>query len=280
MASEIVKEPWMTDEMFNEWVNLYVDAGGSGVAGSAGRATALFRELPEYEKWFPGIKREDGNVRYDNNPELTYYNNINAFRNTVEGFKMTADTFNEDYISLIEGDVSPAEFEQRTNSLYDRVLKGGAETRDWYAQNLGIPMTDEGMLASLMSNRVETALFNREITLAEIGGQSSMQGFDLTTSFVEMLADEGGMDRKEANRMFGSAASLLPALGALARRHGDPDDTFDITEFAEASALDDPIQLARMGRLQSAEQSQFTGGAEVEFERNRATGGVSGLAQS
>ena len=71
------------------------------------------------------------------------------------------------------------------------------------------------------------------------------------------------MDRGEAQRLFGSAEGLLPTLGALARRHGDADDDFDIQEFTKAAFLDDPEQLSRLGRLQSQEQAQFTGGAQI-----------------
>ena len=107
----IVRPFWMTEAMYETWLRLYTEAGGSGVAGSADRATEQFRDLPEYEAWFPGIRREDGALRYTNSPEATYYNNIAAFRSTVEGLGigMNPDIFNEEYIDLIEGDTSPDE---------------------------------------------------------------------------------------------------------------------------------------------------------------------------
>ena len=78
--------------------------------------------------------------------------------------------------------------------------------------------------------------------------------------------------------MFGAADRLLPFLQGMALRHADPDDTFDITEFASATILDDPEQLNRLDRLQAQEAAGFTGGAQLEFARER-DGRVTGLAE-
>ena len=77
--------------------------------------------------------------------------------------------------------------------------------------------------------------------------------------------------------MFESPA--FAAAVALAARHGDPDDTFDITEFAGAAFLDDPEQGARVRRLRAQESSAFTGGGTIDYARSEKGGGVSGLAQ-
>jgi hypothetical protein len=225
--------------------------------------------LPEYDSWFPGLRREDGGLRFGNTPEATYFSNIAAYRNTVEGLRMNPDIFIEDYIDLITGDTSPDEFEKRVNSLYERVLKQGVDIREWYATNLGVEMTDEGLLASLMSSRVEGAVFNRQITMAEIGGEAAMRNYDLSTEFVNLL-EQGGMDRGEAQNLFGSAQRILPLLDGLAKRHADTDDTFDIVEFASAASdIADATQMNRIDRLRAQEQSMFTGGGAIDVTRER-----------
>jgi hypothetical protein len=273
----IVRPAWMTQVMYDEWLRLYADAGGSGVAGSADTATTQFRDLPQYEDWFPGIRREDGALRYANNPEATYFNNIAAYRNTIEGLgmDMNPDIFNEDFISLIEGDTSPDEFEQRVNTFYDRVLQAGDDTRAWYADSLGIDMTNQALIASLMSERIEGAVFSKQITMAEIGGAAMLNDYDLSSEFVTLL-EQAGMERDKAQKFFGTADSILPILGVLASRHGDPDDTFDIMELAQADVLMDAKQTRRIGSLVAQEQSTFTGGKQIEYESNQA-GGVTGL---
>jgi hypothetical protein len=188
---------------------------------------------------------------------------------------MNAELFEQEYIALISGDVSPDEFTTKVNALEARVMSMGAGIRDYYSMIEGIDMTREGILASLMSDRIETAVLNRQITMAEIGGEAAGREFDLSTEFVELLAQQG-MDRGEAQRQFGTADRMLPVLQALAARHGDSDDTFDITEYIGGTFLDDPEQIARQQQLIAQEESTFTGGAALEFMRERE-GGVTGL---
>ncbi len=275
--AQIVRPGWMSEEMYLEWFDYYIEAGGETVPESSTRATELFRQSPNYESYFPGIKREDGSVRYTTNPEQTYQANIEAFRNTVSGLGMNADVFGPEYIDLISGDTSPDEFTTRANALEARVMSQGAGIRDWYSDNLGIDMTREGILASLMSDRVETAVLERRITMAEIGGEAVSRDFDISTEFVEMLT-QYGMDRADAQQQFGTAERLLPVLQNLAARHGDVDDSFDLTELIGGTFLDDAEQVNRLTRLTAQEASTFTGGAALDVVRARTgQGGVTGL---
>jgi hypothetical protein len=275
--AEVIRPTWMTNQMYDEWLNFYLEAGGDAVPNASERATQMFRASPNYESYFPGIKREeDGSIRYGVNPEQTYFENINAYRNTVEGLGLNPDVFGPEYIDLIMGDTSPSEFTSRANALEDRVMSQSESIRAYYTDLYGLSMTRESILASLMSNRVEQAVFERQLTMAEIGGEAAQRNYDLTGNFVEILA-QSGMDRGEAQRLFGTAEAMLPALAAMAARHADPDDTFDITEFAQGAALQDPEQVARIRRLQAQEAASFTGGATTDIQRSERTGGVVGL---
>jgi len=275
--AEVVRPAWLPEGLYQQWLAAYLEAGGSSVAGSENYATEFVRASAEYDSYFPGLRREDGALRYDTDPERTYFDNINSFRNTIEGLKMEPDIFGEDYIALIEGDTSPTEFAARVNALWERVVLAGSGIRDWYATNYGVNMTDQGILASLMSERVDTAVLNKQMTMAEIGGEASVYDMDITTSFVNAL-EEAGMNRDDANRFFGSANVLMPMLSQLAARHGDPNDEFDIMELAAAGGyLPDLENIgADITRLQAQEMSTFTGGAAVDIVRGR-TGGVTGL---
>ena len=274
--AEIVKEPWMTDEMFAVWLDYYYESGGTGVTGSEARASTLFRDDARYVEWFPGIKREDGMIRYTGAyPEQQYYNNMAAYRNAIEGVDIDPTKMEAEYVQLIEGDVSPDEFRARVDNLYRRVLSQGDAIRDWYGENFGINLTNAGIIASIMSDDVGNAILEGRMTMAEIGGEATKRNFDITAQFVDMLENEG-MNRAEAQQFFGSAERLVPVLGALAARHGDPDDSFDIIEFAEAQVFGDPTQIRRIERLRAQEESTFTGGAQVDYMRDRL-GGVAGL---
>ncbi len=276
MADNVVKPPWLPEGLYQMWLEEFENAGGVNVPGAANIATEAVRNSSEYDTYFPGLRREDGSLRYEYNPEATYFANINSYKQTVAQVGIKPDVFGDEYIDLITGDVSPQEFSQRVNVLHDRVLAAGQDVRDWYAQNLGIDMSDQGILASLMSRRVNDSILNREITMAEIGGEATSYGFDLSKEFVGMLESEG-MDRNVADQLFGSAGRMLPMLATLAARHGDPDDTFDITEFVEGSFLSNPEQQARIERLAAQERSAFTGGSLIDYQRSQLTGGMTGL---
>ncbi len=275
--AEVVRPAWLPEGLYEQWLLAYTEAGGAAVPGSENYATELVRASAEYDSYFPGLRREDGALRYTTNPERTYFDNINSFRNTIEGLGMKADIFGEEYIALIEGDTSPAEFAMRASALQERVLGAGAGIRDWYATNYGINMTDQGILAALMSERIDTAILLKQITMAEIGGEASVYDMDITTGFVNAL-EEAGMTREDAQRFFGSANLLMPMLSQLAARHGDPNDEFDIMELAGAGGyLPDLENIgADITRLQAQEASTFTGGAGVDIVRGR-TGAVTGL---
>lgn len=273
-SQQLVRPPWMDDNLWTMWLEFYIDAGGAGVAGADSIATERLRNTAAYDTVFPGNRREDGSLRYD---EATYLNNVASFENVVEGLGLNPTLFSTEYVDLIAGDVSPQEFASRANALYDRVMRQAPSIRQWYADIQGIAVTDEAILASLMSENVATAILNREITMAEIGGEAALRNFDLTQQFVDALA-ANGMDRAEAQQMFGTADRLLPMLSALATRHGDPNDAFDIYEFVDAYEFMNPDVLNRIGLVQAQEASTFTGGAQVDIARNQQ-GGLSGLVE-
>ena len=255
-----------------------IEAGGTANPMAAVSAIELLRQAPEYremyDELFAGSRRDDGTLRLD---ETAYFVRIQGYRNSIGMVSPNLNThiFDDEYANLIAGDVDAGEFETRVNALYTRVLAAGGDIRNYYGENFAINMTDEGILASLMSPTVGDAILLKQLTMAEIGGTAAEKAFDISSEFVTLL-EQAGMDRAEAQRQFGTAELLLPVLGNLAARHGDADDSFDITEFIGGSFLDDPEQVARINRLQAQEASTFTGGAAIDIVRQR-TGGVTGL---
>ena len=160
--------------------------------------------------------------------------------------------------------------------MYSSVLDALPETRAFYADNYAIDMSDAGILASMMSPDIGTAILSGQITNAQIGGEAAVRGFDIDVDFADMLAGAGA-DRESAASFFGDAASLMPALNVMAARHADPADEFDLNDLADLSFFDDPTQRRRMNRLIAQESSTFTGGAQIDYARS-PSGGISGLA--
>jgi hypothetical protein len=273
--------PWMTADIASAYLYEMIDVQGDSDA-AATNALETIRNAPQYREMydavFPGNRRDDGSLRLT---EGQYTSRVQSYKDAMLAVAptMAVDVFENEYADLIAGDVLPEEFQRRVSSMQSRVIDNAPAIRDYYAQNFGLNMTDEGILASMLSPRVNDALLSKQLTMAEVGGEAAMRNFDLTQAFVESLVTEGGLDRGEANRLFGTAERVLPALQSLARRHGDADDTFDIYEFAQGGAGLDVAEEARMERLMAQEQAVFTGGAQAEVTRSRNLG-LTGLAES
>ncbi len=271
--------PWMANapELASAYLYEMIDIQGNA-PDAANNALETIRTAPQYQAMydyhFAGNRREDGTLRLDENQ---YLSRKQGYRDAIMSVNpnMNPSVFEEEFSDLIAGGVDEGEFGRRVDALYTRVLTQGPEIRNFYGINFGVSMTDEGILASLMSPRVQDAVLAKQLTMAEIGGEASMRNFDITTQFVTML-EQQGMNREDAQRMFGSAERMVPALAALAARHGDSDDEFDITDYAGAAFLQDPEQTRRVKRLTAQEESSFTGGGQVDFARSQS-GGVTGL---
>ena len=271
--------PWMRDapELAAAYLYEMIDVQGNA-PDAANNALETIRTAPEYQAMydahFMGNRREDGTLRLDENQ---YLSRKQGYRDAIMGVdpQMNPSVFEEEFSDLIAGGVDETEFGRRVDALYSRVLSQGPEIREFYGTEFGIDMTDQGILASLMSPRVQDAVLAKQLTMAEIGGEASMRNFDITSEFVNLL-EQQGMDREEANRMFGNAERMMPALSALAARHGDIDDDFDITEYAGAAFLNDAEQVRRVNRLQAQEKASFTGSAATDIARS-GQGGITGL---
>jgi hypothetical protein len=274
-------DPWMIEnpDIAIAFIEEMIEAGGTSNMQAGAIAIQTIRMDPQYRAMydaaFPGNRREDGSLRLS---ESGYLSRVQGYRDVIMTVSPDMDpaVFEEEFGSLISGDVDTREFERRVESLNARVISNATAIRDFYAANFGINMTDAGILASLMSGRVSEAILNRQITMSEIAGEGVTSGFDISAEFADLLVSEGQMDRDMAQQFFGTAEAILPVLSALAQRHGDPDDDFDIMELAEAQVFLDAGQSKRIKQLVSQEEAMFTGGAQIEIARSQS-GGLGGL---
>ncbi len=271
----LVKNPQLSDQ----WVQAYIEAGGDANGEFASKAaTKIVRESDGYRAVFPEMFDEEGNMRFVSDPEASYERTMESYRNTLRSFNVNPDIFGEQLHNLIAGAVSAGEFIQRTEAIYENVIESAPAIRNWYMDNFAKEMTDQAIFASFIDGEggpVSSAILEDRISMAQIGGEAEIRGFNIDFDFADMLEDSG-LTREGAQQFFGQAATLLPTLSILAARHADPDDEFDLDDFTQATIFDDPSQRRRMRQLVAQEASTFTGGAQVEVVRAR-TGGLSGL---
>lgn len=257
--------PWLPPELAQIVLDEWARTGDWQLALGAMRASPL------YDEYFRGNRRDDGSLRYD---EADYYAMIEGFRNRVDDFGINPDLFVDDYVNLIIGGVKLGEFEQRLDRLAERVLVQSDAMRQHFAAELGVALSDEAMIAALMSPNVNDALLNRQITEAEIMTEASLRGFS-ADAFDERLYDFG-YTRESAAQLFGAAADMVPVLDVLATRHNDPDDDFSLSEFVDAMAFSNRTQRLRYRRLLAQEASLFSGGITVKRDD---VGALTGLAE-
>lgn len=256
---------WLPPQLAQVWMQAWVETGDASLALDA------VQRSDAYDVYFPGNRREDGSLRYS---ESEYLAMMEGFEDTILSLGVNPAVFRDDFVALIEGNVSVAEFNTRVQTIADRVLNQAPAIRDFFATHYAIDMTDAAIVAAALSPTLNTSLLNRQISVAEVGGQAALRGFGIDLDLATQIYEQG-VTGAAAGQLFSQAATQLPILEILARRHNDPDDSFDINEFTSAAVFDDPEQRQRIRRLLSAERASF--GASSQFAQDRARGAVLGL---
>ena len=264
---------WLPPEALQTYVNAFVESGNSS------EAWAQVRTDERYAQWFPGNMTDDGRPRYSEDlyaAVITSYDDV--FRSIgIDGKALTQ--MQARYGELIEGDVSPQELEDdRVVPMYERIVSASDFIKQRYADEFGVALTDTELLAAAIDPDLGSKILEKQISLAEIGGEAAESGFGtIDPDMVNRLFESGKIDRTAADKLFQQAENLVPVLSVLAARHVDPDDTFNIEEFVSADVFQDPTQRRRINRLMAQEASSFTGGAAVDYRLSQRTGGISGL---
>lgn len=273
VAISALAPPWMPVELIDVWYQEFLSLGGSSVPGSAENAAEIIRQDPKYRKqydsYFPGNRRDDGSLRLY---EEAYRSRIQGYENALLGVGVNPERFSDKFPGLISGDVTITELTNRVEDRYERIKDGLTEIRDYYAANFAMDMTDSAIVASFLDPDIGDAILERRIAISEIGGEAAIRGFGLELEASRSL-QQAGVSRPDAQNLFGQAATDVPVLDVLARRHNDPDDDFDIFEFTRASVFDDPEERRRMRRLIAQERASFIGGAAgIGFTENESRG--------
>lgn len=254
--------PWLPPEV----IEVYTDAwaGGSVDPWSDVRADT------RYDQWFPGNRTPDGRVRYG---ESQYAAVRESYRDVVRSMNLNPELFEERFTELMEGEVSPAEFEARADQVWNRIATASDQIRQRFADANGFDLTTEGLLASALDPDLGDDILNQRITLAEVGGAAAESGFNVADTQIDQLVRVGvGLD--EARQLYQRAESLLPALDILTRRHNDPDDDFSLDEFTNAQVFQDPTQNRRIRRLMDQERATFGTGLSARQLRGGAVTGL------
>jgi hypothetical protein len=266
---------WLRDTALGDmWTDFYIEFGDGQQALEGVRASS------EYDLEFPGNKRDDGTLRYDEN---NYFSLMESYADSIHAIGLDPALFEEKFVDLLVGDVGADEFwGERIKPIYDRVMNNTDAVRAEYAAAFGIDLTDEAILASVLDPEgLGTRILEKTISQSELRGEFRARFDDIDTIEADYFTElyKYGVDQDSARSLFANAETIAPVLSVLASRHSDPDDEFDLQDFTQAAVFSDPLQVSRMRRLMAQERASFQkASSQVDIVRDRQTG-ASGLEE-
>jgi hypothetical protein len=149
------------------------------------------RETDQYKQRFPAMKmRRDRNLNAIS--EQDYINLENSYRETMKIAGMPRGLFDgpEDFTSLITGDVSPKELQQRVQAGYQAVAQSNPQVINEMKRLYGV---DDSMLAAyFLDPEKATPMLLRQAQSAQIAAEATLQAdMGITAGTAEQLAVAG-----------------------------------------------------------------------------------------
>jgi len=236
-------------------------------------AIAEVRRNPAYEIAFPGNKRPDGTVKFD---EVTYTGLKESYIGTLQEYGIprntSVDLLTDRFTGLIEGEVSAREFAQRVDAVYQGIQENIPEVTTFYRENFGLELTPEAIFVGALDPTVGEEIVAGRITTAQIGGEAARAGFQISGDFAQRL-QRAGISQAQARQLFTTAQAELPRLQELQARGGVTDpEQFTLEQFTEAAVFQSPEELEEIRLLEAEEASRFAPVGGAARRGRRVTG--------
>ena len=255
--------PDILDLFANEWAR----------TGDPQVAIAEVRRSPAYEIAFPGNKRPDGTVKFD---EVTYTGLKESYIGTLQEYGIprntSVDLLTDRFTGLIEGEVSAREFAQRVDAVYQGIQENIPEVTEFYRENFGLELSPEAIFVGALDPTVGEEIVAGRITTAQIGGEAARAGFEISGDFAQRL-QRAGISQAQARQLFTTAQTELPRLQELQTRGGVTDpEQFTLEQFTEAAVFQSPEELEEIRLLEAEEASRFAPVGGAARRGRRVTG--------
>ncbi len=263
--------PYLPDEVINKYVDYYADSDKN-----IDVALGKLRQDPIYDDYFPGNKRADRTVRYN---EAEYLAVKESYKLSLEDYGLNPELFDDTFSNLIAGDVSPSEFKTRVDIVFEGIKSNIPQVKEFYSANYGVDLTDEAIFASAIKPELGEQILNKQIAVSQIGGEARRAGFVDTISLEKAQElQAAGITQSQARQLFQEAQLEVPRIQELQARGGRAvavEDVFGVEEFTEAAVFRSPEELEELRVLEAEEAARFSpvGGPA---RRGR---GVQGLVQ-
>lgn len=239
---------FFNQDLLNEYANNWV------TTGDATRSIGMLRQSAVWEKEFGYLKRDDGSLIMS---ELDAVSNIASYKNTLFEYNIKDFTLFEDkFKDLISTEVSPLEFQQRIDLVYNQVIDDIPKVKELFARDYGIEATDDAIFGALINEDVEQGLLSNQITTLQIEAEAAAAGFNTSFARFETLRREG-LTREKARTLYRNAQGLIDAASTVGRE-------LDLSTL-EGAALGDVQATKRLQRTQAdifAQQGATLGAAK------------------
>ena len=236
-------------------------------------AIAEVRRSPAYEIAFPGNKRPDGTVKFD---EVTYTGLKESYIGTLQEYGIprntSVDLLTDRFTGLIEGEVSAREFAQRVDAVYQGIQENIPEVTTFYRENFGLELTPEAIFVGALDPTVGEEIVAGRITTAQIGGEAARAGFEISGEFAQRL-QRAGISQAQARQLFTAAESELPRLQSLQTARGvETEQQLSLEDFAEAAVFQSPEELEQIRRVEEEQRAEFAPTVGAARQGRRVTG--------
>jgi hypothetical protein len=224
------------------------------------------REQPAYQKRFSAnaARVRKGLAELD---PATYIGLENQYRTLIRANGLPSDfyTSQDKLAQLIEGDVSPAELNERIQQGYRAVSDADPEVRRQMQRLYGV---SEGELAAYFLDPEETApILTRQARAAQIAARGAEQaGISISGSLAEDLARRN-ITEQEAQRGFTEFSQLGELRQAFAGEQPVSEEDIVAAQFGINTEVQEELRRRQRGRV-----AAFQGGSSFA----RTTGETSG----
>ncbi len=244
--------PNMPSDILDLFANEWARTGDPNVA------IAEVRRSDAYAIAFPGNKRPDGTVKFD---EVTYTGLKESYIGTLQEYGIprntSVDLLTDRFTGLIEGEVSAREFAQRIDATFQGIQENIPEVQSFYRENFGLDLTPEAIFVGALDPTVGEEIVAGRITTAQIGGEAARAGFSITSDLAERL-QRAGVTQAQARQIFTSAEAQLPQLQEIQAQQGvEAEQQFGLEQFTEAAVFQSPEELQQIQRLREEQASEF-----------------------
>ena len=228
----------------NEWAK----------SGDANVAIANVRQTNAYDVAFPGNKRPDGTIKFD---EVTYSGLKESYIGTLAEFgiaRTTSESLLTDRLTgLIEGEVSAREFAQRVGAFYEGISDNIPAVQQYYQDNFALNLSTEAIFLGALDPSVGEDIIQGRITSAQIGGVAAQEGFNISATQADLLRRQG-LTQRPATDAFRQAGQIQE----LAEQQGRTADVVEIVGGLTGE-VDEQQNIQRILGQQESQSSVQTG---------------------